>query len=146
MNGQYKYGHWISPIEIPEPNPYVGFIYQITNRATGKRYIGRKQMTSTMKKQVKCKTKPGKKTTRITKPSKWMTYTGSSAMLNADIMKYGINQFEFRILSFHMTKSSLNYEEVKQLVIQDALISYMPNGEPAFYNGLIPPCRTRPKV
>ena len=146
MNQQFTYGHWISPIEIPEPNPYVGFIYQITNKATGKRYIGRKQMTSTTKKQVKCKTTTGTKTRRITKPSKWMTYTGSSAQLNADITKYGINQFEFRILSFHTSKSALNYAEVHALVTQNALTSYLPNGEPAFYNGLIPPVRTRPKL
>jgi len=140
----YKYGHWHSPIQIPEPNPYVGFIYQITNLATGKKYIGRKNMTSTRRKQVKCKTKPGTKTARITKPSDWQTYTSSSTQLNNDISNLGINQFYFEILSFHTTKARLNYEEVKQLVIRGALTSYLPNGEPEYYNGIIPPVRTRP--
>ena len=73
-----------------------------------------------------------------------MEYTGSCRQLNEDIAKLGKDHFRFDILSFHSTKATLNYEEVKQLIFRGALTSYLANNEPAYYNGLIPPVRTRP--
>lgn len=139
-----KYAHWVCRF-VFEPELYVGFIYQITNLITGKAYIGRKNLTSTRRKQVKCKTDATKKkTVRITKASDWESYTGSSVQLNADINASGKQNFRFEILSAHKSKSDLNYAEVYQLVTRGALTKYMANGEPAFYNGIIPPVRTRP--
>lgn len=128
------------------PEDAVGFIYQITNLLTGKKYIGRKNLTSTRRKQVKQKTNPTKKkTVRVTKASDWESYTGSSVQLNADIVQLGKEKFRFEILSAHKSKSELNYAEVYQLVMRGALTKYFPNGEPEFYNGLIPKVATRPK-
>lgn len=139
-----KYGHWICPFDMPEDA--IGFIYQITNLTNGKKYIGRKELTSTRRKQVKQKTDPTKKkTVRVTKTSNWESYTSSSDKLNADIVALGKDKFRFEILSAHKSKSELNYAEVYQLVMRGALTKYLPNGEPEYYNGLIPPVRTRPK-
>lgn len=139
-----QYGHWQCPFELPEQA--IGFIYQITDLTTGKKYIGRKNMTSTRRKQVKMKTDPSRKKTQlVTKASDWESYTSSSVQLNADIKLYGKERFRFEILSAHKTKSELNYAEVYQLVVRGALTKYLPNGEPEFYNGIIPPVRTRPK-
>lgn len=138
------YGHWICPFTMPEDA--VGFIYQITNLITGKKYIGRKNMTSTRRKQVKLKSDPTRKKTKlVTKPSDWESYTSSSDKLNADIAQLGKENFRFEILSAHKSKSELNYAEVYQLVTRGALTKYLPNGEPEYYNGIIPPVRTRPK-
>ncbi len=141
---KYQYGHWLCEIEVP--NDAVGFIYQITNKATGKKYIGRKNLMSTRRKQVNCKTKAGKKTQIVKKESNWMSYTGSCTQLNNDIVLLGKDQFTFIILSFHTSKSALNYAEVEQIIKQDALIKYFKDGSPAFYNGLCPPVRTRPTI
>lgn len=137
-------GHWVCSFAF-DPEAYVGFIYQITDKVTGKAYIGRKNLTSTRRKQVKCKTDTTKKkTVRVTKPSDWTSYTSSSVQLNEAIQLYGKQRFRFEILSAHKSKSALNYAEVYQLVMRGALTKTLPGGEPAYWNGLIPPVRTRP--
>lgn len=138
-------GHWTYPVAF-EPNDYIGFIYQITNKVTGKKYIGRKQLHSRTKKQVKLKSDPTRKKTQVTtKQSDWKTYTGSSRQLNEDIAALGKEKFRFEIISLHKSLSSLNYAEVYMLITSNALTSYFRNGEPVFYNGMIPPVKTRPK-
>lgn len=138
-------GHWTYPINF-DPNQYIGFIYQITNKVTGKKYIGRKQLHSKQRKQVKLVSDPNRTKTQIkTKQSDWKTYTGSSRQLNEEIAALGKHKFIFEILSLHKSLSSLNYAEVYMLVTSNALTSYFRNGEPAFYNGMIPPVKTRPK-
>lgn len=134
-------GHWYCRFDF-DPELFVGFIYQITNKLTGKAYIGRKNLTSTRRKQVKQKTDPTKKkTVRITKASDWETYTSSSVQLNADINAIGKQNFKFEILSAYKTKSELAYGEVYEIISRGALTKYMPNGEPAFYNGICPTVR-----
>ena len=49
-----------------------GFVYQITNLANNKKYIGKKFFYSTKTKQVKGKKK------KLKVPSDWQTYYGSS--------------------------------------------------------------------
>lgn len=139
------YGHWHCEFELPKDA--IGFIYQITNLVTGKMYIGRKNFEFKRRKQVKCITDPTKKKTQIkTTESDWKTYTGSSTSLNKDIELLGKTNFRFEILSTHTTKAALNYAEVEALVMRGALTTYMANGEPAFYNGMIPPVKTRPPM
>lgn len=138
-----KYGHWTCPFVMPEDA--IGFIYQITDLVTNQKYIGRKNMTSTRRKQVKQKTDPTKKkTVRVTKASDWESYTSSSKQVNELIQLHGKQRFRFEILSAHKTKSDLNYAEVYQLVMRGALTKYLPDGTPEYFNGIIPPVRTRP--
>jgi len=98
-------GHWVTSLSTIPENPY-GFIYIITNTITDRKYIGKKQMISNIRrKPLKGKTR----VRRCTKESKWKTYTSSSKELNEDIIKYGINQFNFEILRFCHNKSQMAY-------------------------------------
>lgn len=138
-------GHWICRFDF-DPDLYVGFVYLITNLVSGKRYIGRKNLTSTRRKQVKKKTDPTqKKTIRVTKASDWETYTSSSAQLNADINAIGKENFRFEITAAYKTKAELSYGETHAIIMAGALVQYMSNGEPAYYNGICPSCRRVPK-
>jgi len=88
-------GHWVLNEGVCIEENSFGFIYEITNTVTGKKYIGKKQCKSKLKR----KPLKGKKNKRIEiKESDWKTYTSSSTELNADIEKYGKDKFLFKIL------------------------------------------------
>lgn len=113
--------------------PYFGFIYRITNRVNGMQYIGKKQFWSLTRVAVK-----GRKNKKhVKKESDWQKYTGSSVRLNADIDKYGMDNFTFEILSLHRSKGSLHYAEVETQVKMDVLRSRFPDGSRMYYNGNI---------
>jgi hypothetical protein len=86
---------------------WYGFIYEITNNLTGKRYIGRKYFTQSKTRQVKGK----KKRTRV--ESDWREYWGSNKELLADIDKYGKENFTRKILKLCETRGNTNYWEAK---------------------------------
>ena len=119
-------GHWITTLALPT-SPY-GFIYCITNLTTNKKYIGKKQMRSTKK----LKPLKGKKNKRHSVvETDWREYTSSSNELNADITKYGKDQFTFEIIRFCCSKSELAYFEAKEQFNRDVLITE------GYYNGII---------
>lgn len=106
-----------------------GFVYKITNISTGKAYIGRKYFWSH-------RTLPGKK--RKTKlESDWKKYYGSCPELKEDIKVYGKLHFERIILSLHKTKGITNFEETRQLFLNNVLTEAMADGQPAYYNSNI---------
>lgn len=105
---------------------YFGFVYCITNLLTGKKYIGRKNFYSHRK--------PKGKTRRVKQFSNWMNYYGSCDYLKEDIKLLGKENFKREILSLHKTQGKLNYEETRQLFLNNVLTEAMENGEPAFYN------------
>ena len=101
--------HWLykgEPLNDPPDNAF-GFIYQITNVQTGRKYIGRKYFGKT--RRVKQKGKTRRKVVRT--ESDWKTYTGSSKTLTADIQKLGKDMFTFEILLLGYTKGQVNYLE-----------------------------------
>ena len=105
-----------------------GFIYEITNKVNGKKYIGKKQCV----RKIKRKPLKGKTRNRIDqKESDWKTYTSSSKELNEDIQKYGKENFEFRILKVCGSKWELGYEEIKEQIARDVL------RREDYYNGII---------
>jgi hypothetical protein len=95
------------------PDKAFGFVYCITNTNTGKKYLGRKQFTSTRRKPLtKTQKKAGRvKRTVIKSDSGWGSYTGSNTLLNEDIKNKGINIFLFEILVVCYTKGQCNYIE-----------------------------------
>ena len=108
---------------------FFGYVYLITNKTTGKKYIGRKYFMQ------KRKPKGGKR--RVTSESDWKKYYGSSPELKADISRYGKDNFSREILSLHETLGKVNYEETKQLFLNDVLMESLDDGTPMYYNSNI---------
>ena len=105
--------------DIISPEKYYGFVYKITNKATGKFYIGKKaywhnKKHKLTKKQLAEQTGPGRKPTNeiIQVESDWGTYWGSSKELLADIKQYGEENFERWIFFQCKTKKQLTYYEL----------------------------------
>ena len=106
-----------------------GFVYCITNKTNGRKYIGRKYLWS-------YRTPPGKKR-RVKQESDWKKYYGSCPELKEDVKKYGKEIFNREILSLHSAKSECNYEETKQLFLNNVLKESLDDGTPAYYNSNI---------
>jgi len=106
-----------------------GFVYRITNNQSGKQYIGRKYFVQ--------KRKPRGGGRRRTSESNWKKYWGSSKELNDDRKRLGSDTFSREIISTHATGGRVNYEETRQLFINNVLTEALENGEPAFYNSNI---------
>ncbi|SDE83195.1 hypothetical protein [Terriglobus roseus] len=130
-------GHWQHPWKSFDIDDWTGFVYVITCTANNRKYIGKKFFHSTTRKQVAGKTRRKK----VVKESDWKKYTGSSKALNDDIQLYGKNAFRFEIVSLHETRSSLSWEEARQIVLHDALRAKNANGEKLFYNGILGPVK-----
>ena len=121
-------GHWKLAEGVQISETTFGFIYEITNNKTGKKYIGKKQCKSRLKR----KPLKGKTRNRIDyKESDWKTYTSSSVELNLDIEKYGKENFNFLILRTCMSKWELAYFEIKEQINRDVLM------REDYYNGII---------
>ena len=106
-----------------------GFVYRITNLQTGKQYIGRKYFWQ------KRKPRGGKR--RVTSESDWKKYYGSSDELKADRKLLGNELFKREIISLHTTLGKVNYEETRQLFLNNVLTEATDDGQPAFYNSNI---------
>ena len=121
-------GHWLINEDVYIHENMFGFIYEITNKVNGKKYIGKKQCI----RKIKRKPLKGKIRNRIDhKESDWKTYTSSSNDLNEDIQKYGKENFEFHILKVCGSKWELGYEEIKEQIARDVL------RRDDYYNGII---------
>ena len=108
---------------------YFGFVYCISNKTTGRKYIGRKYFWS-------FRTPPGKKR-RVKQESDWKKYYGSCPELKEDIKLYNKENFNREILSLHVTKGNCNFEETKQLFLNNVLMEALDDGSPAYYNSNI---------
>tara|TARA_B100001250_G_scaffold29843_1_gene24565 strand:+ start:44 stop:505 length:462 start_codon:yes stop_codon:yes gene_type:complete len=112
-------------------NDFFGYVYRITNITTGKQYIGRKYFTQ------RRKPRSGKGKRRVTTESDWKKYYGSSSELKADVKTFGKSNFKREIISLHSTLGKVNYEETKQLFLNNVLIEALDDGTPAYYNSNI---------
>jgi len=114
-----------------DPKTHYGFVYEITNEATGQKYIGRKYFTRA-KTLPPLKGRTRKRRSRI--ESDWRSYWGSSEILKEEIKKYGEEKFTRRILRLCKTKGETNYWEAKLQFEADVLNAKLPNGDFAYYN------------
>ena len=116
------------------PDDCVGFVYQITNTITGRKYIGKKlaKFSKTTYKTVKLKngTKKKKKI-RSKVDSDWREYYGSSDDLNKDVLKLGKENFHREILFFCKSKAECSYIEAREQFSRKVLESE------DYYNGQI---------
>ena len=111
-------GHWILNDGVVITDETFGFLYEITNNITNRKYIGKKQCLF----RIKRKPLKGKKRNRIAhNESDWKSYTGSSNSLNKDIETLGKDKFTFRILRTCNCKWDLAYYEIKEQIDREVL-------------------------
>jgi hypothetical protein len=111
------------------PENTFGFIYKITNKTTGKFYIGKKQIMSQTnvklgKKELEAlPTQRGKKPSKklVIKESNWVEYMGSNKFLLEDIKTLGEKTFLKEILIICSDKKLLTYWELATQCKYDVL-------------------------
>ena len=134
-------GHWNFKHDF-DSSEWFGFIYRITELATGKEYIGKKQFHQHLRKAVKGKVNKKK----VIKESDWKTYTSSSTHINKAIELEGKDKFLFEIESLHKTRASLVYAEVRYQILEDVLRCRMEDGTRKYFNGMISGVKFLPPV
>jgi hypothetical protein len=121
-------GHWKLEDGVFLDENTFGFIYVIENLLESKKYIGKKQCSS----KIRRKPLKGKKKYRVDfKKSDWQTYTSSSERLNLDIIKLGKENFSFKIIKTCSCKWEMAYFEIKEQIAADVLL------RDDYYNGII---------
>ena len=108
---------------------FFGYVYRITNLQNGRQYIGRKYFTQRRKLR-------GSRRKR-TSESDWKAYYGSSKELTADRKLLGSSCFKREIISLHRTKGQVNFEETKQLFLNNVLTETVDGKTPLYYNSNI---------
>lgn len=116
------------------PSDCVGFVYLITNKLTGRMYIGKKlaRFKKTTYRTVKLKNgKKKKKKIRGSTDSDWQTYWGSNEELCADVILLGEENFTREILFYCASKAECSYIEAREQFSRRVLES------DDYYNGHI---------
>lgn len=120
---------WIYNGEVFESDhiqDHFGFVYRIECSETSRSYIGRKYFWSFRK--------PKGKSRKVRTESDWKKYYGSCPELKEDIKKYGKENFKRYIISLHKTPGKTNYEETRQLFVNNVLTESLDDGSPRYYN------------
>lgn len=111
--------------EFTGSDEHYGFVYEIVNLETGRRYLGRKYLTRAGYKTVK------KKRKRIRVESDWRDYYGSNRELQEDVERLGRDKFSRTILRLCKTRGECAYYETKLILETDAIL------RSDYYNGWV---------
>ena len=110
------------------PEEYQGFVYEITELDTGKKYIGKKNF---WKPKILPKTKSRKRKTRTRVESDWRSYFGSNQYVQELVERKGSKGFSREILKLCKTKGEMSYYEAKLQFENDVLLNDL------YYNKII---------
>jgi hypothetical protein len=111
-------GHWDFE-DVMGGDEYVGFVYIIRNKHTGRCYIGKKTYRGS-----------GKLNKGL--PSNWPWYISSSKELSEDVKSNGKSSFEFICLEQYKSKGALSWAETWSICYVEA-----PCNQEKWYNRLI---------
>lgn len=118
-----------NPFESDNIEDYFGFVYLIVNKTNHRKYIGRKYFWQ-------FRTPRGKKR-KVKSESDWKNYYGSCPELKEDLQKFGKENFIRNIISLHKTKGKTNFEETRQLFVNNVLTESLKDETPLWYNSNI---------
>tara|TARA_B100000927_G_scaffold241598_1_gene203117 strand:- start:61 stop:465 length:405 start_codon:yes stop_codon:yes gene_type:complete len=102
------------------PDEFQGFVYMITEKDTGKKYIGKKFF---WKPKILPINKTRKRRVRTRAESDWRTYYGSSKEVQSLVESKGKDNYKREILKLCKTKGECSYYEAKLQFQYDVLLS-----------------------
>jgi len=102
------------------PEEYQGFVYEITELDTNKKYIGKKNFWKPKTLPI---TKTRKKRIRTRVESDWIKYYGSSNEVCKLVEERGTIKFRREILRLCKSKGEMSYYEAKMQFDNDVLLS-----------------------
>jgi hypothetical protein len=102
------------------PDEFQGFVYMVTEKDTGKKYIGKKFFWKPKTLPV---TKSRKRRVRTRVESDWRTYYGSSKEVQSLVESKGKDNYQREILRLCKTKGECSYYEAKLQFQYDVLLS-----------------------
>ena len=110
------------------PEEFQGFVYMVTEKDTGKKYIGKKFFWKPKTLPV---TKSRKRRVRTRVESDWRTYYGSNKEVQTLVESKGKDNYKREILKLCKSKGECSYYEAKLQFQYDVLLSN------EFYNEFI---------
>jgi len=110
------------------PDEFQGFVYMVTEKDTGKKYIGKKFFWKPKTLPI---TKTRKRRVRTRAESDWREYYGSSKEVQSLVESKGKDNYKREILRLCRTKGECSYYEAKLQFQYDVLLS------DEFYNEFI---------
>jgi hypothetical protein len=111
--------HYNNKVFETTPEEYQGFVYEITELDTGKKYIGKKNFWKPKTLPI---TKTRKRRVRTRTESDWQTYYGSSDEVRRLVESRGTESFNREILRLCKTKGDMSYHEAKLQFANDVLL------------------------